>query len=158
MGFSIDLSSLQSMRQRVQNAIDTAEQFCATATDEVSTRLVEELQAEAPYDGAANNGVIPGEDGHLRDSFGSNEATPGQEATGEVWTSEPIKYGYVTQGTASPILPVQKLALWWPDAEHPVSWVSGQQANPFQEKAKDTVESELQDIVAPVINEWLSGA
>jgi hypothetical protein len=61
----------------------------------------------------------------------------------------------VTQGTDTPILPVVKRALWWPDAEHPVASVRGQAANPFQEKAVAEFESEFPDAANTIIGEWL---
>jgi hypothetical protein len=155
VGFSIDTTAIQAWKQRIIEARDSAAEFCARATDEVANTLVEELQHDAPFDGEENNGVIPGEEGHLNESFGMNNADVSENATAEVWTNEPIKFQYVIQGTASPILPVEKQALWWPGAEHPVAWVSGQSANPFHEKSAGTIRDELGTIVAPCIQEWL---
>lgn len=155
MGFSIDYSSLLAYKARIEAAIMDAPIYASVAADAVAEKLVEQLQEDAPFDGAANNGVLPNEEGHLRDSFGMNDADPGEQATAEVWTNEPIKFGYVTQGTASPIFPVEKMVMWWPDAMHPTPWVSGQAANPFHEKSKDYVETFMDQIVDPVIRVWL---
>ena len=155
MGFSIDISAIQAWRQRIVEARDTAAEFCAQATNDVALALVEVLQHDAPFDPAENNAMIPGEEEHLNVSFGMNEAPVALSATAEVWTNEPIKFKYVTEGTVGPILPVEKQALWWPGAGHPVAWVSGQQANPFQQRSASTIENELATIVDPVIQAWL---
>lgn len=155
MGFSIDISAIQAWRQRIVDAIDNAGEFCAQATNDVALALVEELEHDAPFDPAENNGVIPGEEEHLNVSFGMNEAPAALSTISGVWTNEPIKFQYVTQGTVGPIVPVQKQALWWPGAEHPVAWVSGQQANPFQQRSASTIENEMATIVDPCIARWL---
>lgn len=155
MEFNVDTSALDAWIARIQAAIDAAPEACAKMTNEGAELMALSLGVSAPFDGAANNGVLPNEAGHLNESFGYEDATPGLSCTAPVWTNEPIKYGYVTQGTATPILPVQKRAMWWPDAAHPVSSVRGQEANPFQEKAKAEFDSEISSTVAATVVEWL---
>lgn len=155
MDFSIDTSALDTWIARIEAAIEAAPEACAKMANEGGELMTLALGVNAPFDGAPNNGVIPNEAGHLNESFGYNEAAPGLSCTAEVYTGEPIKYQYVTQGTDTPILPVIKRALWWPDAEHPVASVRGQAANPFQEKAKGEFESEFSGVVATCIVEWL---
>jgi hypothetical protein len=153
--FEIDTTQLDEWIARIEAAIEAAPETCARIANEGGDLLALALGVNAPFDGAANNGVLPNEAGHLNQSFGYNEATPGESCVAEVWTNEPIKYQYVTQGTATPILPVQKMALWWPDAAHPVAFVRGQEANPFQEKAKADFESEFPDAANTIVAEWL---
>ncbi len=155
MEFDIDTTELDAWVARIEAAIAAAPEMCARVANEGGDLLSLALGLNAPFDGAANNGVLPNEVGHLNESFGYNEATPGEECTAQVWTSQPIKYGYVTQGTATPIFPVQKLAMWWPDAAHPVGMVRGQEANPFQEKAKSDFESEFPGYANAIVAEWL---
>lgn len=155
MEFEIDTTPLDEWIARIEAAIAAGPEACARIANEGAELMALALGVNAPFDGAANNGVLPNEAGHLNESFGYNEAQPGETCSAEVWTNEPIKYGYVTQGTATPILPVIKMAMWWPDAEHPVSAVRGQEANPFQEKAVADFEAEFPAAAQTIVGEWL---
>lgn len=134
MKFTLDVSGLRALQARIQFAIeDNVTYTLMEGLQNASDDAVKRLQEESPYDASPNNGVIPGEEGHLSDSFHANEVQDNGDdvVSNTVITQEPIKFQYVTQGTASPIQPKEKKALWWPDAGVPRRSVRGQQANPF---------------------------
>lgn len=62
---------------------------------------------------------------------------------------------YVELGTHShPILPVQKKALWWKGAPHPITKVQhpGTKANPFMEKILQESQSGITDVFAQALD------
>jgi hypothetical protein len=131
MTFTVDTSGLQAFRARLVDIQAQLGGAVDTAIEEVADETLNRLQGATPYDPEPNNGVIPGEEEHLRESYSVTPASGGIVSTAEVTTFEPIKFGYVTGGTAGPIYPRVAKALWWPALQHPVGSVSGQNANPF---------------------------
>lgn len=144
MSFIVDTSGLLALMDKVANARDAIPMVMEAAMAGIGLDAVTELSIASPYDASANNGVLPGEEGHLNESFSASDVIPTAEgADVEVKTSEPIKFFYVTEGTVDvePIFPLYKRALWWPDAAHPYAFVHGQQANPFHKQVLQDLES-----------------
>lgn len=157
MPYDVDLSGLFAMRSRLQSAITEVPQMTADCVDEVANYAVDQLHDRAPYDGDSNNGTLPEAPGHLVDSFSNDpQANPGLDSETTVKTSQPIKLQYVTKGTDSPIFPTFRMAMWWPDAPHPLYAVNGQQANDFVSPIYSDIDSQIADIVDPVIADWLN--
>jgi hypothetical protein len=151
--FSVNSDGLLALKARIQTVIDFMPTFCEEAVQLVADEAVLEISVVCPYDGELDNGQIPGEEGHLNMSFYAESQQSGIISEMTVKTLEPIKLSYVTGGTNSPILPLSAKALWWPGLAHPVSSVSGQQANDFVTPVRDAIASEVPDIVQPVIDE-----
>ena len=94
---------------------------------------------------------------HLADSF-FYEMTEGNEngASATVSSGQARKLEYVTFGTGlfgpreHRIVPVEKAALWWPEAAHPYTSVAGQPPNDFveivQKRARQRVEEQIQTL------------
>lgn len=149
MSFNVDNSGLSDFiakLEAVQNAVPEA---VDEALDQLAEEVIEMLSEAAPFDPAENNGVIPGEEGHLAESFFADAADNGKV---EVKTTEPIKFSYVTEGTDSPILPKTMQAMWWPNAPHPMAQVSGQEANPFHKALLPDIEERGELIIQEAIN------
>jgi hypothetical protein len=145
MAFVIE-SYIQDLIARLEAARDSLPELTAEASNVIGERSVELLIEGCPIDEAENNGVIPGEEGHLADSFLAVEGIGSvDQAQTDVMTEEPIKFGYVTEGTldVAPIQPTTKKALWWPDAPHPLPQVAGQDPNDFAQQAYDQVMGEV---------------
>jgi hypothetical protein len=155
MSFTVDTSGLQALRNRFMDIKATLGDVVDQAVNEVAQEAQVMLESATPYDPEPNNGVIPGEEGHLRDSYAVTDATGGIVSTAELTTSEPIKFGYVTGGTDGPIYPRAKRALWWPALQHPVGWVSGQSANPFHQVVAEEVATEGAALIAQIVGEAL---
>lgn len=125
---------------------------------DVGEETVRMLQTVTPVDPAPDNGTIPGEEGHLIDSYTVDPVQQsGPSAYTFVRTSEPIKFSYVTQGTEdkAPIVPITAKALWWPDAVHPYASVSGQAANDFVSPLVDQINIVGAEILLPYMEEWV---
>lgn len=137
--------------QRLQAAQAAIPDLVATGVEQLGELSVTSLHDHCPVDEEDNNGVLPGEAEHLADSFVTGDVSVGVVSTMEIGTTEPIKYQYVTEGTDSPILPVEKKALWWPALEHPVASVSGQEPQPFQLDALAEIESLVPGVGAEVV-------
>lgn len=78
---------------------------------------------------------------------------------GHVFVSGAAPYGvYVHEGTGiwgpnkKRIRPVNKKALFWPGAAHPVASVAGQKPNPFLDRAAEKAEPEVTEIFREVVN------
>jgi hypothetical protein len=154
MSFSVDTSGLSALIAKIKQVQTDLEPTINEALDEIADEGVALLKQAAPFDPSENNGTIPGEEGHLRDSF-QTSAAENQHA--EIITTEPIKFSYVTGGTDSPIFPVSKQAMWWPGAAHPVAQVNGQNANPFHQDVIDDLTTEGSNILQEKILELLQG-
>ncbi len=148
--FNVDLAGLIAMKARIQTVIDEMPAYCSEAVRLVGEETLIQLYDNCPYDGEEDNGQIPGEAGHLRDSFYvlDNRAMA-IDSSSTVMTEEPIKLSYVTGGTDSPIVPLTAQALWWPGAGHPVASVNGQSGNDFITPVAD----EIANDVAPIIQD-----
>lgn len=155
MPFTGTFTGLQSIVARLENARQQIAPGIAVAIQAAADDAVQETHDLSPVDMEENNGVIPGEEGHLNESF---YADPVQEtsvgAATTVRTREPIKYSYVTQGTLdkAPIHPVTKQALWWPSAPHPLGSVQGQAPNDFAAGVPDTIASRGNEYFQPVLD------
>lgn len=142
MPFSGTFSGLQALQARVRDAQVLIGPLVARGINSAAQDAVQLVHDACPVDTDEDNVQIPGEEGHLADSF---FADPVQEtsvgATTTVRTREPIKFSYVTLGTLDkePITPRTKLALWWPSAPHPLASVHGQKANDFASPVADVV-------------------
>jgi hypothetical protein len=150
--FSVDIAGLLAMRQRIQDVIDALPTLLEQAVYDVAEEAVTILHDECPYDGELDNGQIPGEEGHLNDSFFVQDVDYGIVTEVEIMTSEKLKLSYVTGGTDGPIIPVSQHAMWWPALSHPVTQVQGQAANDFVTPARDILDSTVPDIIQPVID------
>lgn len=153
MSFSIE-SRINDIIATLREAQQELSDFTYAAAADVSLFAVETLSEKSPFDEAPNNDSPEGEEGHLRDSFAyMPSVTTGNEDVMLVYTEQPIKFQYVTQGTldAAPIEPVEKKALWWPDAPHPLHEVAGQDPNPFQEEALAIIQGEIPAIVTEAL-------
>lgn len=140
MGFTFQSGGFTSLIQRVQAASQYIPAMMEASMKDTADNTVSLLHDNAPFDPAPDNGQIPGEEGHLRDSFYADPIQAGgAHVTALVRTNEPIKFGYVVNGTDTPIVPVEKQALWWPDAPHPMPWVHGQAGNDFVGRLVDLV-------------------
>lgn len=80
------------------------------------------------------------------------------DSGGKVFVSGAAPYGvYVHEGTGiwgpkkKRIYPVNKKALFWPGAAHPVASVAGQKPDPFMDRAADRAEPEIEDVFAEVL-------
>ncbi|MFH2126403.1 MAG: hypothetical protein ABIK12_07785 [Pseudomonadota bacterium] len=78
---------------------------------------------------------------------------------GHVFVSGAAPYGvYVHEGTGiwgpnkKRIRPVNKKALFWPGAAHPVASVAGQKPNPFMDRVAEKAEPEVTEIFREVVN------
>ncbi|MBU4278178.1 MAG: hypothetical protein KKC30_15665 [Proteobacteria bacterium] len=78
---------------------------------------------------------------------------------GHVFVSGAAPYGvYVHEGTGiwgpnkKRIRPVNKKALYWPGAAHPVASVAGQKPNPFMDRAVDRAAPEVEAIFSKVMS------
>lgn len=143
---------IDSIIQNIEDAIALFDGATIDACTEIADKAVEIIAKNAPYDEEPNNDVIPGEEGHLNESFYALEgiSTGNGEAEAAVKTMEPIKLQYVTEGTDTPITPIIKQAMWWPTAEHPVALVSGQEPNPFVDESIPEIEAEVVPIVEDI--------
>jgi hypothetical protein len=159
MPWSIE-SYIQDAIAKLEEAKIAFAEKTVEACDAVANMAVETISKKAPFDEEENNDVIPGEEGHLNESFYAIQAiaTGDGQATTSVNTNEPIKFEYVTEGTMdkSPIRPVVKKALFWPALEHPVASVKGQEPDEFFNEAYDEIVNEAGSVVdetfAPVID------
>lgn len=155
MPFTGTFSGNAALIARLEQALQLIAPGMAQGVQAAADDAVQLTHDACPVDLEEDNGVIPGEEGHLADSF---MADPVQEsaagASTTVRTQEPIKYSYVTQGTLDkePILPVTKMALWWPGAPHPVGHVHGQAANDFAAGVPDEVASKGYEYFAPLLD------
>ncbi|GAC1589092.1 MAG: hypothetical protein NVS4B1_33440 [Ktedonobacteraceae bacterium] len=157
MGFTITMSGLTAMQSRFSIGRDGLGVLMRDGTAAIELEAVNGLHAACPVDNEADNGVIPGEEGHLDESFVGDPVMASVAAShAEVRTQEPIKFQYVTQGTASPILPTVKKAMWWPGAAHPMYSVAGQAADPFQTAVAQDIQGRMDAILAPYLQHWLS--
>ncbi len=154
MSFTTDTSGLAAFIAKVKLAATMVDPAMDEALDKIAEEGVLLLQEAAPYDPAENNGVIPGEEGHLRDSF---DVVPADSGEAQIITHEPIKFSYVTQGTETPITPTIKQALWWPELEHPVAWVRGQDPNPFHEEVVDELKQVGSEIIIQTMTDMING-
>lgn len=161
MAFTIS-TRINDIIDKLNQAKQDLKDYTEIAANDVALYAVETLQKKAPYDEAENNVSPEGEEGHLRDSFYYTAAFQSGVANStdvEVKTEEPLKFGWVTEGTedVAPIQPVQAKALWWPDAPHPLWQVAGQPPNPFQEEVYTEVNAQtasiVQEALQPVIDE-----
>lgn len=150
MSYNVNVRGLLQLQNRLEKAQSQIPRATLKGLDVLAKAGTFSLLVSAPYDPAPDNGVIPGEEGHLRNSFYALPSVSTGLASGlaEVGTHEPIKFQYVTQGTlyATPIRPIRAKALWWPSLSHPVPFVRGQAPNPFQEKAKEKIEVKAENI------------
>jgi hypothetical protein len=157
MPYTLDTSGLQALIQRLKQAQQTLPAVVFAGVQLVADETLAALVEATPYDPAPDNGVIPGEEAHLRDSY---QLTPVElqavQAECDLRTTEPIKFGYVTQGTldVAPIYPVVKRGLWWPQLRHPVPQVAGQAPHPFQAPLPQEISDRMEDILAPVLSAW----
>lgn len=78
---------------------------------------------------------------------------------GQVFVSGAAPYGvYVHEGTGiwgpnkKRIRPVNKKALYWPGAAHPVASVAGQKPNPFMDRAADLARPKVEQIFSEVMS------
>lgn len=155
MPFTATFNGLQDLIIRLESARTLIAPGMVQGIQAAADDTVLLTHDACPVDLEADNGVIPGEEGHLAESFSADpviETSVG--ATTQVRTSEPIKYSYVTQGTLDkePILPVTKQALWWPGAPHPLPSVHGQAANDFATGVPDEVASKGYEYFAPLLD------
>lgn len=150
--FSVNQTGLLAMKQRIQNVIEVMPTLLEQAVYDVADEAVVILHDECPYDGELDNGQIPGEEGHLNDSFFIEDVNYGIVTAVQIMTSEKLKLTYVTGGTDSPIIPVSQHALWWPALSHPVAQVQGQAANDFVTPSRDILDAEVPNIIQPVID------
>lgn len=150
--FSVNTDGLLALQKRIQAVANSLPDLLDQATHDVADEAVVILHDECPYDGELDNGQIPGEEGHLNDSFFVQDVASGIVTEVEIMTSEKLKLSYVTGGTDSPILPVSQQAMWWPALSHPVAQVQGQAANDFVTPARDILDASVPSILQPVID------
>lgn len=147
-------SFVQDLIQQLEDAVVQFDALTVDACNEIADNAVTILAKNAPYDPAEDNGTIPGEEGHLNESFVAIQAISTGEGQAETFveTTEPIKLSYVSEGTLeqAPIVPISKQALNWPDAEHPVASVAGQDPNPFVQDSYDEIDAKVPEIVQGV--------
>jgi hypothetical protein len=151
MSFSVKYT-MDGLIERLQATRDAIPEIMSEAVKEIESLAVIALEDACPVDDDENNGTLSGEEGHLVHSFVAlDPEASGAKVTGEVATLEPVKFQYVTQGTIGPIFPAEKHALWWPGLAHPVAWVNGQDANPFDQEAKGEFESLIPDVMQEAV-------
>lgn len=156
MAWTVNTSGLNHLRARIEAGRRLLPDIMELGINTAAEATVQELHEKCPVDDELDNGVIPGEEEHLNESFLATPAqSDGEHSIAQVKTEEPIKFSYVTQGTIdlSPILPVVARGLWWPALRHPVAFVMGQNANPFQEPIKDIVEENGPEYFAEALAE-----
>ena len=157
MPFRVNIDGLLAMQERFSSAKSGLGIVLRETTTRAENEAVNQLHTNSPVDDEANNGVLPGEEGHLNESFvGDPVEVNDITSHADVRTEEPIKFQYVTQGTDSPIYPVVKKAMWWPGAAHPMYSVSGQAANPFQVPIGQDIEGRMGEFAAPSLQAWLA--
>lgn len=132
--FTLDTSGLDAFKERLAYARQQLPDLMQKTVHQAGEWVSEELSNGAPVgtaEGPPPSGDAPG---RLNASFYVQQE--GQYSI-TVRTSQPQKLEFVTQGTGvfgkygSPIVPVNKKALFWEGASHPVRSVQGQEPNDF---------------------------
>lgn len=136
----------------------------------VADQTVSDLRDAAPVGQWDHDNQAAGNDapGKLRESFYSQlTSAGGTRMLFEVGTTMPTKLKFVQGGVGlygpshSPIVPRQKLALWWKGASHPTARVPGYEGKPFVQPVLDqnqpTVKPRLIQLVTPHLRAIFEG-
>lgn len=152
------------LRQRLASARAALVDSMPRLLSELGSELAGDLSIAAPRgkgDGAPVGGDAPGP---LSGSFSFLVEETG-EASGalEVFTTQPNKLQFVTQGTGvygpngQRIYPRTAKALYWEGAPHPMSSVAGQKPNDFVTPLLDEADAIAQERVDILVESVLSG-